>query len=140
MSMQLADPRETLAAHGLRITRQRVELLELLRRAKNHPTAIELHRLILEKFPQTSRKTVYEALGSLVDAGLAACVTEGGEPFRYEANADDHYHGRCRSCGLIYDLPAKADGPIRGLTPVPEGFRVEAVHVTLLGLCRRCRE
>lgn len=138
--MPSEDPRETLAAHGLRITRQRVALLELLRRSTDHPTAIDLHREILRQFPRTSRKTVYEALGSLVDAGLASCVTEGGEPFRYESNADGHYHGRCRACGRIYDLPAKADGPIRGLTPIPEGFRVEAVHVTLLGVCRPCRE
>ncbi|MFN7954205.1 MAG: transcriptional repressor [bacterium] len=138
--MKRADPGEALAAHGLRITRQRVLLLELLRRSKAHPTAIELHRQILAKFPSTSRKTVYEALSSLVNAGLASCVTEGGEPFRYEANPTPHYHGRCRMCGHIDDLPASADGPIRGLTAVPEGFHVEAVHVTLLGVCRRCRE
>ena len=134
------DPREKLAAHGLRITRQRVALVELLQRSTDHPTAIDLHRQILLRFPRTSRKTVYQALSSLVDAGLASCLTEAGEPFRYEANADGHYPGRCRSCGRIYDLPAKADGPIRGLTPVPEGFRVESVHVTLLGVCQRCRK
>lgn len=127
------DPRDTLAAHGLRITRQRVALVELLRCSTDHPTAIDLHRQILRRFPRSSRKTAYEALSSLVEAGLASCLTGGGEPFRYEANADSQYHGRCRSCGRIYDLPAKADGPIRGLTPVPEGFRVESVHVTLPG-------
>ena len=138
--MKRDDPAEALAARGLRVTRQRVMLLDLLRRSRSHPTAIELHRQILLKFPSTSRKTVYEALSSLVSVGLASCVTEGGEPFRYEANPAPHYHGRCRRCGHIEDLPAVADGPIRGLTPVPEGFHVEAIHVTLLGVCRRCRE
>lgn len=92
----------------------------------------------MREFPHTSRKTVYETRASLVHARLASCVTEGGEPFRYEPNADGRYHGRCRSCGRIFDLPAAADASIRGLTPIPDGFRVQAVHVTLLGVCRRC--
>jgi Fur family transcriptional regulator, peroxide stress response regulator len=129
-----------LSATGLRATRQRLAVLRLLRATEGHPTVLELHRLLGSEHPNLSRKTVYEILDSFVREGLAACVTDGGEPYRYEARTSPHYHARCRICGHLYDLPARADGPIRGLAAVPEGFRVDAISVTLRGVCMRCHD
>jgi Fe2+ or Zn2+ uptake regulation protein len=130
---------EELAGRGLRATRQRIGLLDLLRRSRAHPTAAELHRGLLGEQPKLSLKTVYEALDSLVSAGLAACVTEGGEPYRYEAQRHPHYHARCRVCGRLIDLAGHSDGHIRGRTDLPEGFDVERISVTIVGRCSRCR-
>jgi Fe2+ or Zn2+ uptake regulation protein len=128
-----------LAARGLRATRQRTALLRLLRRARSHPTAAELHRSLVAEQPNVSLKTVYDVLDSLVTANLAACVTDGGEPYRYEAQSAPHYHARCRICGRLCDLEGSADGHIRGRTRIPEGFVVERISVTLVGRCPRCR-
>ena len=128
-----------LAARGLRATRQRIGLLLLLRRSRSHPTAAELHRSLLGEQPNLSLKTVYETLDSLVASGLAACVTEGGEPYRYEAQHDPHYHARCRVCGRLLDLEGHSDGHIRARTAIPEGFDVERISVTIVGRCTRCR-
>jgi len=131
---------EELAARGLRATRQRIAILRQLRRAEGHPTAADLHRQLLPTQPNLSQKTVYDALDALVGAGLAECVPDGGAPYRYEAHTEPHYHARCRICGSLIDVPARADGPIRGRTPMPEGFEVERIRVTLVGRCGRCRE
>jgi len=127
-----------LAARGLRATRQRVALLRLLRRSRVHPTAAELHRSLLAEQPSLSLKTVYDILDSLVSANLASCVTDGGEPYRYEAQNAQHYHARCRVCGRLYDLEARSDAHIRGRSDVPDGFVVERISVTLVGRCPRC--
>ncbi|MBM4382299.1 MAG: transcriptional repressor [Deltaproteobacteria bacterium] len=127
-----------LAAHGLRATRQRVGVLEALRASNAHPTAASLHRALARKQPSLSLKTVYEVLGSLVGAGLAACVTDGGEPYRYEANSAPHYHARCRVCGALHDLPSSADSAIRAKANLPEGFALERISVVVLGRCARC--
>lgn len=136
---QHADPAAELAARGLRATRQRVAVLRLLRQARSHPTAAALHRQLLEDLPNAGLKTVYDALDSLVRAGLAGCATHGGSPSRYEANVGPHYHAQCRICGSLIDVPAKADRQIRGRTPLPRGFEIEEIRVTLLGRCPRCR-
>jgi Fe2+ or Zn2+ uptake regulation protein len=133
------DSAAELAARGLRATRQRLAVLERLRRAGSHPTATDLHRQLVRRHPRISLKTVYEALDALVGAGLANCVTDGGAPYRYEANTQPHYHAQCRVCGSLIDVPARADGHIRGRTPVPEGFEIEQIRVTLLGRCPRCK-
>jgi Fur family transcriptional regulator, peroxide stress response regulator len=134
---ELADE---LARFGLRATRQRVALLRLLRGAEDHPTVLQLHRAIRREQRNVSRKTVYEIVSSFVHAGLAACVTEGGESARYEARVAPHYHARCRVCDRLFDLPPSADSQIRGRTALPEGFRVEGIAVTLQGVCMHCRE
>lgn len=131
---------EELSRHGLRATRQRVAALRLLRRVKSHPTSAELHAQLLAEHGKLSQKTVYEILDALVRAGLASRVTAVGEPYRYEARPEPHYHATCRVCGRLYDVPASADPQIRGRTALPEGFHVEKIDVTIRGVCLRCRD
>ena len=131
---------EELTRHGLRATRQRIAALRLLRRLKSHPTSAELHGRLRAEHENLSQKTVYEILDALVQAGLASRVTAVGEPYRYEARPEPHYHATCRVCRRLYDLPASADSQIRGRADLPEGFRVETIDVTLRGVCLRCRD
>jgi Fe2+ or Zn2+ uptake regulation protein len=131
---------EELARSGLRATRQRVAVLRLLRRHRGHPTAMELHSRLVSDQPSLSLKTVYDVLDTLVAAGLASRVAQAGGPARFEARLERHYHVHCRVCGRLLDAPANADGPIRGRAALPEGFRVEAIHVTLEGCCLRCQD
>ena len=76
----------------------------------------------------------------LVQAGLASRVTAVGEPYRYEARPETHYHATCRICGRLFDVPASADPQIRGHASLPEGFQVEKIDVTIRGVCLRCRD
>jgi len=140
MRHRTADERiaEELSRHGLRATRQRIAALRLLRRLKSHPTSAELHARLLTEYTNVSQKTVYEILDALVRAGLASRMTAAGEPYRYEARPEPHYHATCRVCGRLYDVPASADSQIRGRADLPEGFYVEKIDVTISGLCLRC--
>jgi len=131
---------EQLTARGLRATRQRIAVLEVLRRSAAHPTATQVYRQLLEKLPTISLKTVYDCLDVLVGAGLAGCLADGGTPYRYDANVAPHYHAQCRLCGALMDIPARADGQIRGRTPLPSGFELEQIRVTLVGRCSRCSD
>jgi Fur family ferric uptake transcriptional regulator len=132
------DPVEELTRRGLRATRQRLAVLRMLRQRPGHPTALAIHRRLLRQHPTLSQKTVYEILDALVDAGIAARVAHGGGPARYELRRERHYHAECRVCGRLEDVPASADGPIRGHAIVPDGFRIEEIHGTIEGRCERC--
>ncbi len=127
-----------LAAHGLRATRQRRTILRALREHGAHPTAAELHQAVLREIPNLSLKTVYEALDAFVEAGLASCLRESGQPSRYDARVDPHYHARCRICGRLDDVPAAPLLPA-GAVALPPGFDPEGLLVTVVGRCAACR-
>lgn len=129
-----------LVKNGLRATRQRVAVLSVLRNTTRHPTANDIYREVSKQHPNVSLKTVYDVLETLVRAGLAGCVADGGTPYRYDGNTESHYHAQCRNCGVLLDVPARANGHIRGRTPLPSGFEVDDIRVTLLGRCPDCRD
>jgi Fe2+ or Zn2+ uptake regulation protein len=97
-----------------------------------------VHERLVARHPHLSQKTVYEILDALVVAGLARRVTQIGGPARYEARPERHDHAYCRVCHRLFDIPANADGSIRGRATLPDGFQLEGIHVTLEGRCGRC--
>ena len=127
-----------LAERGLRVTRQRVAVLSLLDAERGHPSALDVHARLIEEHPNLSQKTVYEILDTLVDAGLVRRVTQVRGPSRYESRLERHDHAWCRVCGKLFDVAARADRAIREHAELPQGFRIEAVSVTLEGRCARC--
>src|SRR5436309_14313401 len=59
-----------LRDRGFRLTAPRHAVLEVVRGIKAHPTAEEVHRLVIRRAPGVSLGTVYRNLRLLVDAGL----------------------------------------------------------------------
>jgi Fe2+ or Zn2+ uptake regulation protein len=129
---------EDLSARGLRSTRQRIAVLDLLQANRGHPTALEVHEQLVARQPNVSQKTVYAVLDALVEAGLARRLERGGRAARYEARPHRHDHAYCRVCGRLFDIPARADASIRTRAELPAGFQVETIQVTLEGCCARC--
>jgi len=128
-----------LRERGLKATQPRVAVLRVLRRRQSHSTAAEMHRAVERMMPGVGLKTIYQVLDSLVDAELASCVTDAGSPYRYEARRAPHDHAHCRSCGRLFDIPARAFAPDEELVGLPDGFEPERISVRVQGRCQRCR-
>ena len=78
---------------GVRITRQRAALLDVLAAADDHPDAVELHRRAEAQVPGISLSTVYRTLTSLEGQGVILRHQFEGTPARFEhAEADHHDH------------------------------------------------
>ena len=87
------SPVTDLRAEGVRVTRQRVAILQVLQDAKDHPRADDILLRAKELDPTVSLATVYRTLGVLEKAGTVLRNEFGGAGARYEmANAahDDH--------------------------------------------------
>lgn len=129
------DPGARLRARGLRVTPQRRAILGAFSGdATEHLSADEVHARASAVVPEISRGTVYAALAELTELGLLAAVGSP-EPVRYETNATDHQHFRCRICLRLYDveLPAVRADPV-----ARRGFVVERTIVTVEGVCADC--
>ena len=68
--MKAEAARDSLKRRGIRLTRQRQLLLDLLEKSGRHLDAENLYRLANEKDPKLNRVTVYRTLKLLKEGGL----------------------------------------------------------------------
>jgi len=122
---------------GLKMTPQRRAIVEFLQASVAHPTPDEVLSAVNEKFPMTSRATVYNTLNWLKGAGLVREVFEAGT-VRYDPNTSDHHHFVCRACGKVEDIECDLIGKLQICT-LPGNPIVENYEVTVRGVCSDCR-
>src|SRR3981081_2150979 len=110
--MQLPRPSpmvvERLRRVGLRPTRQRVALAQLLFDVPDrHVTAEQLHGEAVAAAIRVSLATVYNTLHQFTAAGLMReVVVESGRSY-FDTNIDDHHHIFCESTGRLQDIPGE---------------------------------
>ncbi|MFI6144634.1 Fur family transcriptional regulator [Streptomyces sp. NPDC051109] len=135
----MSDLLGRLRERGWRLTSQRRVVAEVLDGEHVHLTADEVHARAVERLPEISRATVYNALGELVTLGEVVELSTDGRAKRYDPNArHPHHHLVCSRCGTIRDVHPTGD-LMTGL-PADErfGFTVSKVEVTYRGLCPSC--
>ena len=129
---------ELIRAAGLRVTRQRVAVLDVVK-AKAHTNAATVLAIVSAGLPGVSHQAVYDCLAHLTEAGLLRRLTMDGGPAIYEAQTrDNHHHCVCRTCGLIVDVDC-AVGAAPCFDPADAaGFVIDETEVIYRGLCRAC--
>ena len=135
--MPTAD--EQLRTHGLRVTRPRLAVLDVLATG-GHLEVEEIARQVRLRLDSVSTQAVYDVLGALSRAGLARRLEPAGSPARYEARTgDNHHHVVCRGCGRVADVDCVV-GRAPCLDPHhTSGFEVDEAEVTFWGLCPGCQ-
>jgi Fe2+ or Zn2+ uptake regulation protein len=128
-----------LRERGLRVTRPRVAVLEILGEG-GHLEVDDIAARVRARLDSVSTQAVYDVLGALARAGLARRIEPAGSPARYEARAgDNHHHVVCRSCGSIADVDCVV-GRAPCLDPeLAAGYEVDEAEVTFWGLCPACQ-
>ncbi|MGY1604997.1 Fur family transcriptional regulator [Geodermatophilus sp. SYSU D00815] len=129
-----------LRAVGLRVTRPRLAVLEVLAN-RPHADADSIVTAARDAHPSLSPQAVYGVLKALVDGGLARRIEPAGAPALFELRVgDNHHHLVCRVCGVVADVDC-AVGAAPCLTPSDAaGFVVDEAEVVFWGVCPRCQE
>lgn len=127
-----------VTSYGLKMTPQRRAIVDYLQASLNHPTADEVLTAVNEKFPMTSRATVYNTLNWLKGSGLVREVFESGV-VRYDPNVSDHHHFVCRRCGKVEDIESDTVGSLQ-LDSLPGNPKIENYQVTVRGICGDCQQ
>jgi Fur family ferric uptake transcriptional regulator len=130
---------EKLRSRGLRVTRPRLAVLEVLSTGGHHDVD-EIATKVRARLDSVSTQAVYDVLGALSRAGLARRIEPAGSPARYEGRTNDnHHHIVCRGCGEIADVDCVV-GEAPCLDPSnAHGFAVDEAEVTFWGLCPACQ-
>lgn len=119
----------------IRLSHQRLKVLEYLNENRTHPTVDEIHRDLYKEIPTLSKTTIYNTLNALVEAGMVRIVSLGNNESKYDIVREDHGHFKCESCGEIYDFEVKMES--LELDEL-QNFKVHKKDVYFSGLCPRC--
>jgi Fur family transcriptional regulator, peroxide stress response regulator len=88
---------------NLKVTPQRMAVLEALNNLKNHPTADNIKEFVVQNHPNIAVGTIYKTLETFVEKGLIKKVKTGNGIMRYEAILENHHHLYCEKTEHIED-------------------------------------
>ena len=129
---------ETLRKNNLKLTRQRLEIIEVLAADKSHPSAVDILAKVRRKVPGISTSTIYYTLNLLKREGLIKELEFYDRENRYEGDITDHLNLICTRCGKIQDFHGEI--PFRAKhVESKTGFRIQQMRFEYYGLCRECR-
>lgn len=130
----------TLQQAGLKRTRSREAILQVLSDTADHLTAAEVHRRALAIDPGIGLASVYRTMHLLARLGLVRHV-QLNHRHRHYAPADDNHghHLVCNGCGRVVEFSdCRVEGLARALARRTH-FRIEGHCLELYGRCPDCR-
>jgi Fur family ferric uptake transcriptional regulator len=134
---------ETPSAVGLRLTRQRQIVLDLIDKTGQHLDAESLYRLAREKDPKLNRVTVYRTLKLLKEGGLVDeldLMHHAGEQHYYETRRkQEHAHVICLSCGKVEEFFGEPLQRLRRQIEAHFGFEIVLARTEVGGYCPHCQ-
>ena len=122
---------EILAEAGLRPTRQRLALGELLfGGCDRHVTAERLYEEALAASLSVSLATVYNTLHQFTAAGLLREIAVDGARVYFDTNISDHHHFLIEDDGELCDIPG-SNLAVANLPEPPKGLHIDRVDVVV---------
>jgi len=95
---------DKLSQAGLKITPQRIAILEAVIELRNHPTAENVIDFIKANHPNIATGTVYKILETFVEKGMIKKVKTDRDIMRYDAMTEPHHHLYCSTSDRIEDF------------------------------------
>lgn len=122
-----------LRKKGLRPTRQRTCVYNIIMSKKDHPTADDILNRVRENLPTISLATVYNCLETLVDCELVRQVNFDRSSTRFCPNLTPHAHFKCSETGNIFDISLD-EKSVRSLKAVlPKGYKADNFELSFAG-------
>lgn len=141
--MAVSGIKDSLKLQGVRLTRQREILLELIDKSGKHLDAETLFQLAKEQDPKLNRVTVYRTLKMLKESGLVDeldLMHYGGDQHYYETRLkQEHAHIICLRCGKVEEFFGEPLHKLRRQVEQHFGFQIVIARTEIGGYCSHCQ-
>ena len=141
--MALEGIKDSLRQRGVRLTRQRQILLELIDESGQHLDAERLYLLAKERDSKLNRVTVYRTLKMLKEGGLVDeldLMHIGGDQHFYETRMkQEHAHIICLRCGKVEEFFGEPLQKLRRQVESHFGFQIVLARTEVGGYCSHCQ-
>ena len=118
----------------IRVSHQRLLILDYLITHPIHPTAEKIYKDLMAKDPVISQATVYNSLNLFVSNNLVKELDFNMASKRYEFKKPSHGHFICESCGKIKDLEI----PDMEKPEPLKDYKIDTTEVIYRGICPDC--
>ena len=141
MKTSIQEISNKIAEKGLKVTPQRMYILQAIYNLDKHPTAENIIEFIRKKHPNIATGTVYKVLETLVKNNLIKKVKTDRDVMRYDGVIENHHHLYCSECDLIEDYVDEELDNILGnyfkKKNIP-GFKIEDIVLQIRGKFDKC--
>jgi Fur family transcriptional regulator, peroxide stress response regulator len=126
---------EKLKKKNIKLSHQRLKILEYLCRTPIHPTVDQINNDLHKDIHTISKTTIYNTLNTLVTAGLVRVINMEDNEIRYDMTMENHGHFKCESFVLINDFKLDFDNLS---TNKLAGYKINDSNVYFKGICPGC--
>ena len=128
---------QNLRKAGLKVTLPRMKILEILEQSsKQHLSAEDIYRVLLESEEEIGLATIYRVLTQFEGAGLVIRHHfEGGQAVFELDRGKHHDHLICIKCGKIVEFVNAEIEQQQKLIADKEGFKITDHSLTIYGEC-----
>jgi len=117
---------------GMRLSRQRRMVLELLWTEKSHLSARDIFEQLNSQGRNIGHTSVYQNLEALQSAGVIECLDKASGRL-YGYRSDPHSHLTCLESGAIHDLDVVLPNELVSQIEALTGFEIESYTLQLSG-------
>ena len=135
--MQEKEVYDYLTAHGVKVSVQRVAVMQYLLQQMGHPTVDEIYQALVDHIPTLSKTTVYNTLRLLMEHGVVRMLTIDGKNANFDGVTEPHAHFLCHQCGRIFNIESPSD-LLAAPPSAPKGFTIETADLYYRGVCSDC--
>lgn len=132
-----------LGARGIRLTKQRRVLLQVMESARRHLDANEIFDRAQRIDKNITRVTVYRTIDLLKRHGLIDeldLLHLRGDRHYYESHGPrDHIHVACLRCGKVREVESELYEQLKQQITRDTGIEISVARTEVGGLCAECR-
>lgn len=132
---RIKELRDLLIEKDIRVSHQRLLILDYLSRNDIHPSADMIFNDLKKIDPVISQATVYNTLKLFTEKNLVKELDFNLTSKRYEFTKHKHSHFICENCGKIIDIKDENNYESDELSD----YIIESIDITYRGLCPNCK-
>jgi Fur family ferric uptake transcriptional regulator len=131
-----------LRGKKLKLTGERMAILNAVFLRRKHFDAETLHATLREEGGDISRATVYRTLDLLVQCGLVRKNSLGSSHANYEAARDNEHHDHliCLNCGKVIEFYRPDLETLQDKICTENSFKSLHHSLQIFGLCSDCKD
>lgn len=134
------EPTEILRGHGLKVTKPRTAILELLVNNEHGLDAEKIKKTIEKDKLFIDLSTVYRTLDTFESKGIVSKFDLGDKKYNYKIKLHTHSHNlECEICGKNFDLECPMN-IFEDMITKETGFYLTNHKIELKGVCKNCQE